>query len=131
MAEKFKDLNDMIEILHLAIVREETEEQFFLRSAAASTSESARTLFSEIAEELGLYLNSLRSRKQKLEEALASLEEEDIVKESGIARDPVCSMEINEKTCNFVTTYNGKEYRFCSEDCMKAFELSPEKYLKQ
>ena len=43
---QFRDLETMIEILDLTIARQEAEEQFFRRSAQASTSEVAQSLFS-------------------------------------------------------------------------------------
>lgn len=44
-------------------------------------------------------------------------------------RDPVCGMKIDRERCRFVSVYRDKEYRFCSADCKKAFDLAPEKYI--
>ena len=44
-------------------------------------------------------------------------------------RDPVCKMEVKGDS-KITSNYKGKEYQFCSEDCKKAFELAPEKYVK-
>lgn len=68
-----RDLIDMIEVLSIAIVREETEEDFFRRSAKASTNKVAADLYLEIAEELVKQKQSLQARKQKLEIALSDL----------------------------------------------------------
>lgn len=47
-----------------------------------------------------------------------------------IERDPVCTMKI-EKECKISSTYKGKKYHFCSDDCKKAFEVAPEKYVEK
>jgi YHS domain-containing protein len=43
-------------------------------------------------------------------------------------RDPVCKMKIRDDY-TIRSTYKGKEYHFCSDDCRKAFEMAPEKYV--
>jgi Cu+-exporting ATPase len=48
---------------------------------------------------------------------------------SQVRRDPVCGMEVQNEG-KITSNYKGKEYQFCSEDCKKAFELAPEKYVK-
>jgi len=45
--------------------------------------------------------------------------------------DPVCKMEVDEKTVQFKTEYQGKIYYFCAPGCKKAFEKEPEKYLNE
>ena len=45
--------------------------------------------------------------------------------------DPVCKMEVDEKTARFKTEYHGKTYYFCAPGCKKAFEKEPEKYLNE
>ena len=65
----------MIEILGLAIARQESEEQFFRRSAQASSNEVAHSLFTEIADDMKEYVKNLEQRKQKLLEALEALTE--------------------------------------------------------
>jgi YHS domain-containing protein len=45
-------------------------------------------------------------------------------------QDPVCKMKI-ENECKISSTYKGKEYHFCSNDCKKAFEIAPEKYIEK
>ncbi len=44
--------------------------------------------------------------------------------------DPVCNMEINEKS-KFKSSYNGKVYFFCSASCKQSFEKEPDKYVKR
>ena len=132
---RYRDLEDMIGIITLAIVRQETEEEFFRRSARSSTSEIAKEVFSEIAEDLARYRESLEARRQRLLNALNDLKArqgDDLAKRQAeaITRDPVCEMKVDKDRCKFTSTYKGKEYRFCSEDCKKAFDAAPRKYVK-
>lgn len=73
----FADLETMIEILGLAIARQEAEEQFFRRSARASSDEMAQSLFTEIADDMKKYVKNLEQRKRKLHDALAALTAEE------------------------------------------------------
>ena len=47
-----------------------------------------------------------------------------------MARDPVCGMEVNEKTAKFKTEHMGKTYYFCCVMCKEKFEKNPHKYVK-
>lgn len=47
-----------------------------------------------------------------------------------MARDPVCKMEVDEKTAQYTSEHKGKTYYFCAPGCKKAFETDPQKYLK-
>jgi YHS domain-containing protein len=133
---EYTDMQDMMDILAIAIAREECEERFFRRSAEASSGQIARAMFSEIADDFKRYYESLEARKEKLLGALADLEKAEKGKLGGKTegpevakeKDPVCGMEIDKETCKLVSTYKDKNYRFCSADCKKAFELEPEKY---
>jgi len=51
-------------------------------------------------------------------------------KEINMAIDPVCLMEVNEKTAPAKSEYKGKTYYFCAKGCKIAFDKNPEKYLK-
>lgn len=42
--------------------------------------------------------------------------------------DPVCGMKVDEKYAPFSKVMEGKEYKFCSEDCQKKFVEHPYKY---
>lgn len=64
------DLKDIIEVLTIAICREQTEEQFFRRSAHASKHEMAKATFMEVADELAGHLKSMEIRKGKLQKIL-------------------------------------------------------------
>jgi len=129
---EYKDLQDMIEVLHIAIIRQESEEQFFRRSANASTSQFSKTVFTEIADELAAYIKTLDDRKEKLTSAFDALKSKGMksFSDGGIDVDPVCSMPVDNAKCTFISNYNGKQYTFCTEDCKKAFDIDPEKYLR-
>ncbi|MDD3619983.1 MAG: hypothetical protein RBR09_10685 [Desulfobulbaceae bacterium] len=73
----FQDLETMIEILGLAIARQEAEEQFFRRSARASSNEAAQALFNEIADDMKEYVKTLEQRKRKLLDAFEELKAAD------------------------------------------------------
>ncbi len=46
-----------------------------------------------------------------------------------MAKDPVCGMEVDEKTAAATSQYKGKTYNFCAPGCKKAFDADPERYL--
>lgn len=46
-----------------------------------------------------------------------------------MAIDPVCKMDVDEKTAKLTSEYMGKKYYFCAPGCKKAFDDTPEKYL--
>lgn len=117
---EFRELNEMIEILGLAIAKQEDEEAFFRRSAKASTNDVAKNLFTEIADDFQSYRQNLEGRREKLYEALKDLK---------TVRDPVCSMKVDAKKTALTSKYMNKKYYFCSEDCKNAFDISPEKYV--
>jgi YHS domain-containing protein len=48
-----------------------------------------------------------------------------------MATDPVCGMTVQEKDAPVKTTYSGKAYYFCSNDCFQKFNASPRKYAKE
>ena len=45
-----------------------------------------------------------------------------------MAIDPVCGMEVEEKTAAATSEYKGKIYYFCAAGCKVAFDKDPEKY---
>jgi YHS domain-containing protein len=45
-------------------------------------------------------------------------------------KDPVCGMNVNEKS-KFKVVYKNETYYFCSLICKEEFEKNPEKYLKK
>lgn len=47
-----------------------------------------------------------------------------------MAIDPVCGMEVDEKSAAATYEYQGKTYYFCAPGCKAVFEKEPEKFLK-
>lgn len=45
-----------------------------------------------------------------------------------MAVDPVCGMKIDENETEFQSTYGGKDFYFCSEECETKFDENPEHY---
>src|SRR5665647_1895948 len=45
------------------------------------------------------------------------------------SKDPVCGMEVNPES-PFQTTYEGREYLFCSMHCLDKFKEDPGQYLE-
>ncbi len=46
-----------------------------------------------------------------------------------MAKDPVCGMDVDEKTAAGKSEYKGQTYYFCSTGCKKSFDKEPEKYV--
>ena len=44
-------------------------------------------------------------------------------------KDPVCGMELSRTSAVEEATYQGKTYYFCAQNCHKAFEADPQKYV--
>ncbi|MFC1987382.1 YHS domain-containing protein [Chloroflexota bacterium] len=47
-----------------------------------------------------------------------------------MAKDLVCSMEVDEKKAPAKSEYMGKTYYFCAPGCKIAFDANPAKYIK-
>lgn len=47
-----------------------------------------------------------------------------------MVKDPVCEMEVDEKTAGAKSQYKEKTYSFCSMSCKDQFEKNPEQYVK-
>ena len=45
-----------------------------------------------------------------------------------MAKDPVCGMDVDEKTAAGQSEYQGQMYYFCSPGCKQTFDENPEKY---
>jgi len=45
-----------------------------------------------------------------------------------MAIDPICKMEVDEKTATLRSEYKGVTYYFCAPGCKKIFDATPEKY---
>jgi YHS domain-containing protein len=48
-----------------------------------------------------------------------------------MAIDPVCGMQVDEKSAAATTEYEDVTYFFCAPGCKNAFDKEPEKYLGQ
>lgn len=45
-----------------------------------------------------------------------------------MAIDPICKMDVDEKTAKWKSEYEGKAYYFCAPGCKKTFDADPAKY---
>ena len=45
-----------------------------------------------------------------------------------MAKDPVCKMNVDEKTAKYKSEYEGSTYYFCSQSCKATFDKNPAKY---
>jgi P-type Cu+ transporter len=43
--------------------------------------------------------------------------------------DPVCGMEVDEKSAKDRATFEGQPFFFCSRDCKEEFDEAPEDYV--
>lgn len=46
-----------------------------------------------------------------------------------MAIDPVCGMQVDERSAAATYEYRGQTYYFCAPGCKAAFQKDPEKYL--
>ena len=46
-------------------------------------------------------------------------------------KDPVCGMDVDPKTTSLTSSYQGKNYYFCSPGCKTAFDKEPQKYISK
>ena len=47
-----------------------------------------------------------------------------------MAKDPVCGMNVDEKTARIKSEYGGKTYYFCNASCKQSFDKNPSKFAK-
>jgi YHS domain-containing protein len=45
-----------------------------------------------------------------------------------MAKDPVCNMNVEEKTAKYTSDIDGKKIYLCSNTCKQQFEQNPSKY---
>ena len=45
-----------------------------------------------------------------------------------MAKDPVCNMNVDEKSAKYVSDANGTKVYLCSSACKQQFEQNPSKY---
>ena len=48
----------------------------------------------------------------------------------GLAKDPVCGMNVDPNDADYESVYKDETYYFCSKHCKTQFDEDPEKYLK-
>ncbi|UCG29142.1 MAG: YHS domain-containing protein [candidate division WOR-3 bacterium] len=48
-----------------------------------------------------------------------------------MAIDPICKMNVDEKTAQYTSEYQGKTYYFCAPGCKKKFDENPAEYLEK
>ena len=46
-----------------------------------------------------------------------------------MATDPVCGMDVKERSAAGESSYEGETYYFCSKDCKGKFDQSPDLYV--
>ena len=42
--------------------------------------------------------------------------------------DPVCNMKVDDQKAAAQSSYQGKTYYFCSQDCKSKFDQNPQRY---
>lgn len=47
-----------------------------------------------------------------------------------MANDPVCGMEVDEKSAAATSEYQGQTYYFCAGGCKRAFDRNPQQYVQ-
>jgi len=48
---------------------------------------------------------------------------------TGLGKDPVCGMMVDEKTAKFKSQFRGKTYYFCANSCKVTFDKNPTRYI--
>jgi Cu+-exporting ATPase len=51
------------------------------------------------------------------------------MRRSQMAKDAVHGMDVDERTAQHKSDYQGQTYYFCAPGCKRAFEADPKKYL--
>jgi len=47
-----------------------------------------------------------------------------------MAVDPICKMNVAEKSAPYTSIYEGRNFYFCSAACKQQFDKNPQKYAK-
>jgi len=45
-----------------------------------------------------------------------------------MVKDPVCGMNVDEKTVTLKSEYMGKTYYFCNQSCKVVFDKNPQRF---
>jgi YHS domain-containing protein len=48
-----------------------------------------------------------------------------------MVKDPVCGMNVDEKTAKFKSEHMGKTYYFCNQSCKTTFDKNPMKFVSK
>ena len=48
-----------------------------------------------------------------------------------MVKDPVCGMNVDEKTAALKSEYMGKTYYFCNQSCKVVFDKNPQRFAGQ
>ncbi len=48
-----------------------------------------------------------------------------------MTKDPVCGMQVDENKAPATSTYQGKKYAFCGQECKNKFDREPQRYAQQ
>ena len=48
-----------------------------------------------------------------------------------MAKDPVCAMQVDERTAAGSGAYQGQTYSFCSQGCKERFDKEPAKFVPE
>ena len=48
-----------------------------------------------------------------------------------MAKDPICGMDVEEKTARHTSEYEGRTYYFCAPGCKRTFDQDPERYAEK
>lgn len=47
---------------------------------------------------------------------------------TNMVKDPICGVNVDEKTGTLKSEYMGKTYYFCSQPCKEVFEKNPKRF---
>ena len=47
-----------------------------------------------------------------------------------MVKDPVCGMDVNEKTAQWKSEHKGTTYYFCAQRCKQVFDKKPARFTK-
>ena len=45
-----------------------------------------------------------------------------------MAQDPICGMDVDEKTARHTSEHKGRTYYFCAPGCKRAFDQDPDRF---
>ncbi len=50
-------------------------------------------------------------------------------RDTAVAKDPVCGMQVDEKKAAATSNFKGTTYYFCAAACKATFERAPDKFI--